>query len=214
MEPTHDPYRPAEAPERPETSHPHQTDTLKVSIRRVRTTYVQDQFSVCGQHPTAASNNMRRVRAWPQRVALRGEGAHDDSQDSRTALPARVTNSQPRSIRKIHQPSSGALLVGPMVRQTIPLRNPVSFSHQPPSSLPSSPFPSCERALHARLDRGLRGGAQRHAAHHDAPCGRAPLLAGDEDGDAYRSDDSQRASTYAQRRRQMNKGSGGAQGPN
>ena len=84
-------------------------------------------------------------------------------------------------------------------------------------------FPALPRdAPHARLDLvhnylGLiRGGAQRHAARHDAPCGGALPLANDEDGDAYRSDDSQQASTYAQRGRHTNNersGSAQEQGP-
>ena len=58
---------------------------------------------------------------------------------------------------------------------------------------------TAEDAPHASLDLRMRGGDHQHTAHLAVSCGGAPLLVGDEDGDAYRRDESQRASNYAQR---------------
>ena len=81
---------------------PPPTTNRQLTIRRVRTTDVQDQFSLWA---TAVSNNMRRVRAWLQRVALRGEGAHDDS---RVSL-FRSHTSNP--IDRPHRPHGGRMLI-------------------------------------------------------------------------------------------------------
>ena len=50
-------------------------------------------YTRCAQHTCKVNfvrNNMRQVGAWPKRVALRGEGTHDDSRDSGTRCASRA----------------------------------------------------------------------------------------------------------------------------